>query len=86
MGGWIKMQGIPTKLAQRLCEEIRREKMRRWYTFKGLTCWKCYKLSRGSIKKMHLSRKPGNRGCALINLQYDHDRAKEHKKEHKKAK
>ncbi len=65
------MQGIPKKLAQRLCEEIRLEQKRKWYTFTGLTCWRCYKFSKGNVKKMCISKKPGNRGCTLINLKYD---------------
>lgn len=77
------MQGIPKKLAQRICEEIRLEKRRKWYTYEGFTCWKCYKFSRGSIGKLHFSKKPGNRGCDLVNRKFE---PAAQPREHKKAK
>ena len=65
------MQGIPKKIALRLCEEIHNEKRKKWYTFSGLQCWRCYKFNKGKIAKMHVGKKPGNRGCDLINRLYE---------------
>jgi len=69
------MDAIPEEVAIRLCEEIRKENHRRWYSFYGMWCWGCNKFSKGDITKLCFSNHPDRRGCAQVNKRYDRVKA-----------
>jgi uncharacterized protein (DUF779 family) len=58
---------IPKEEAMKLCSEIRNEKGVKLFS----QCWGCLKFSKGDPAKMCYSSKPDNRGCGLVNKQYD---------------
>jgi rRNA maturation endonuclease Nob1 len=59
-------QAIPKEIAFQLCEEIRREKARKWFT----QCWGCVKFSKNDPAKMCFGSQPDYRGCKLVNERY----------------
>ncbi|MBI2862907.1 MAG: hypothetical protein HYX89_08800 [Chloroflexi bacterium] len=64
------MNAIPKDLALQLCAEIREENWGERYSFAGLQCWGCTTFAKGDPAKMCLSRRPGYRGCYLVNARY----------------
>ena len=58
---------IPRELALKLCDEIRAENQRKWFSIWRLQCWGCYKWAKGDAEKMCLSSEGG---CNLINNRY----------------
>lgn len=66
----IRIGPIPQETALMLCEQIRSEHRQKWYSIAARWCWICIKRSQGDPLKMGITRKPGNRGCALVNSRY----------------
>ncbi len=62
---------IPSEIAWQLCEEIRIESTRKWYTLAGMQCRGCIAFSRGDRAKMCVSNRPDNRGCNLVSARFD---------------
>jgi len=60
-------QAIPREIALKLCEEIRTENKKKWFSFGKVQCWGCYKWSKGDVEKMCLS---SEQGCNLVNNRY----------------
>jgi hypothetical protein len=58
---------IPKDEAMKLCSEIRKEKGIKLFS----QCWGCMRFSKGDSEKMCFNSKPDNRGCRLVNKQYD---------------
>jgi len=58
---------IPREVAVKLCDEIRAENKRKWFSLGRLQCWGCYTWARGDMEKLCLSSKEG---CNLVNNQY----------------
>jgi len=58
---------ITREVALKLCEEIRAENKRRWFSLGGLQCWGCYTWSKGDPQKLCLSSEGG---CNLINKRH----------------
>jgi hypothetical protein len=65
------MNTIPEDVALKLCEEIRKENHGRWYSFYGVWCAMCNKVSKGDITKLCFHGSPDNRGCTQVNKRYD---------------
>jgi rRNA maturation endonuclease Nob1 len=63
-------QAIPREVALRLCEEIRKEKARKWFS----QCWGCVRFTKNDPTKMCFSGQPDNRGCHHVNELYDRAR------------
>lgn len=61
---------IPMEIALKLCAEIRDETDKDWTTHAGRWCWACQQASGGDPDQRGFLRKPGNRGCILINARY----------------
>ncbi len=61
---------IPFGTAASLCEEIRAENERGWYTVNGIWCLFCVRFS-GAATKRCFANAPGARGCAQVNARYD---------------
>ena len=66
----VPANAIPFDTAARLCEEIRSENERRWYTFNGIWCLFCVRFS-GPATKRCFANAPGARGCEQVNARYD---------------
>ncbi len=64
------MNAIPNDIAWQLCENIRAENRRKWYTFNGLRCWGCVTFS-GDPTKRCFNNGTDNRGCPQVNARYD---------------
>ena len=62
---------IPTDVALKLCEGIRKQNQGRWYSFYGIWCMMCNKISKGDIMKLCFHGRPDNRGCSQVNNRYD---------------
>jgi hypothetical protein len=58
---------IPKDEAVKICSEIRKENGIKLFS----QCWGCMRFSKGDPEKMCVSSKPDNRGCGLVNKQYD---------------
>jgi hypothetical protein len=65
-------QPIPRDVAFQLCEEIRKEKARKWFT----QCWGCVKFSKNDPAKMCFHGQPDYRGCKLINERYSQGKSR----------
>ena len=62
---------IPLEIAIQLCDEIREELDRIWYPTPARWCYCCQKeILEGDPMNRGFLRKPGNRGCALVNARY----------------
>jgi len=61
------LKPLPEDIAFQICEQIREEKGVRLFS----QCWGCVKFSKGDIKKMCFYDPPNNRGCTLVNKQYE---------------
>ncbi len=59
---------IPHEVALKLCDEIRAENKRKWFSIGRLQCWGCYKFTKGDAEKMCLSSKGG---CSFVNKRYE---------------
>ncbi len=70
MQGSSVQDRIPMEIALKLCAEIRAEADQDWQTHAGRWCWACQEASEGDPAKRGFLRKPGNRGCNLINARY----------------
>jgi len=66
---------IPLPLAEKLCEDIRKETEANWYTESARWCWNCQKSAAGNLEKRGFLRQPGNRGCMLVNARFNVDMA-----------
>lgn len=71
MEGNKESQPIQKEVALRICEDIRKQYNRKWYTIAGLQCWGCKTFTRGDINKMCFNSSPDNRGCNLVNARFD---------------
>ncbi len=60
-------QVIPREIALKLCDKIRTENKRKWFSIGRLQCWGCYKWAKGDAEKLCLSSK---QGCNQVNNQY----------------
>ena len=58
---------IPREVALNLCDEIRAENKRKWFSIWRLQCFFCYKFAKGDAEKLCLS---SERGCAQVNKRY----------------
>jgi hypothetical protein len=65
------MDAIPKDVALKLCEEIRKENHGRWYSFYGIWCGMCNKVSKGDAAKLCFSGRSDNRGCSQVSKRYD---------------
>jgi len=62
---------IPADVALRLCQEIRRDNRGKWYSFYGIWCAMCDRVSKGNVSKLCFSGGEGNRGCSQANRRWD---------------
>ena len=67
----IMVDTIPKDAALQLCDEIRKENHGKWYSFSGLWCYMCNKVSKGDMTKLCFHGRPDNRGCSQVNRRYD---------------
>lgn len=58
---------IPREIALKLCDEIRAENKRKWFSIWGLQCLGCYKFAKGDVEKLCLS---SEQGCPQVNRRY----------------
>lgn len=65
-----RLKPIPQDIAIRLCAEIRQQSAQQWYSPIARWCWLCEKMHHGDPTKMGFTRRPGNRGCTLVNAAY----------------
>lgn len=65
-----EVEMIPLEAAELLCAEIRAEADVNWHTAAARWCWDCRKKAGGDPANKGYLRKPGNRGCILINRRY----------------
>jgi len=61
---------IPTQIAIQLCDEIRRDNLRQWEGLAARWCWDCTRKSPGDPAQRGFTRRPGNRGCPMVNALY----------------
>jgi len=61
---------IPLETALQLCNEIRLKAEQKWHTPALSWCWECQQDIDGDPQKRGFTRKPGNRGCILVNSLY----------------
>ena len=52
MQGADSVTSVPRDAALRLCEEIRQEGRRKWYTWSAWWCWGCVTFTQGDPAKM----------------------------------
>ena len=62
---------IPYDEAMSICERIREGNKGHRFTFSAMRCGGCIKFSKGDVKKMCFSNAEGNRGCNLVNKEYE---------------
>ncbi len=66
------MNNIPKDQALAICEEIRAENRRKWYTYQAWWCWGCTTFTKGdSDKRCFANNNPDNRGCLQVNQRFD---------------
>lgn len=65
------MTAIPDEIARALCQQIRQENRRKWFSLARWQCWGCETFTRGVLTQMCLNSAPGNRGCNVLNDRYD---------------
>jgi hypothetical protein len=61
---------IPWQVADQLCLAIREEAKINWYTIAARWCWDCQKTTGGDLTRRGFMRRPGNRGCELVNARF----------------
>lgn len=54
-----------------ICRQIQNRYSRKFFTAVYWQCWGCVKFSKGDIKKMCFANNSDNRGCNLVNKQFD---------------
>src|SRR5512139_2448079 len=64
-------ESIPNDEALKLCKEIRKENLGKWYYFYGTWCTMCDKVSKGDVSKLCFYDCPDNRGCSKVNNRWD---------------
>jgi len=64
------MNAISKEVALRLCEEVRHENRRKWFSAARWQCWGCVTFTGGNPDKMCLRTKEGYDGCALVNRRH----------------
>jgi hypothetical protein len=62
---------IPEDIASELCKEIRIKNRGRWYSFYGIWCMMCNRISKGDTMKLCFHGRPDNQGCSQVNNRYD---------------
>ena len=62
---------IPKDTAIKLCEGIRKENRGKWYSFYGVWCYMCNKVSKGNVTKLCFNSSSDNRGCSQVSKRYD---------------
>lgn len=65
-----KVDAIPKDVAQRLCEEIRKDNRGKWYRWTAWWCWGCETFCQDDPERMCFSSHSDYRGCAQINARY----------------
>jgi hypothetical protein len=70
MGEDVFINSIPLDVAIQICSEIRKESHLNWDSPTARWCWSCQRLSEGDPQKIAYIKKPGNRGCHLVNVRY----------------
>ena len=70
MGEGVFNDSIPLEVALQICSDIRKEAHLNWDSPTARWCWSCQKSSEGDPQKIAYKKKPGNRGCHLINIRY----------------
>jgi len=60
---------IPCDLALKLCNEIRAENKKRWFSIWRLQCLFCYRFAKGKAAKLCLASEAG---CPQVNQRYKH--------------
>lgn len=61
---------IPTEIAIKLCDQIRRDNFRQWEGLAARWCWDCTRKAHGDPAQRGFSRRAGNRGCPMVNALY----------------
>jgi len=61
------MEGYTRAEAVALCSRVREQSSAVVSTTSRGQCWQCQKASGGNPDEMYMSRKPGYRGCDLMN-------------------
>jgi hypothetical protein len=65
---------IPLEVATQLCAEIRREfEEEMWPSSAARWCWSCQQSVGENPESRGFLRKPGNRGCILVNARYQEE-------------
>lgn len=62
---------IPRETARQLCDAIRVENQRKWYTPGGMMCRGCLRFSKGDPARRCFANSPDNRGCYQVNARFD---------------
>lgn len=62
---------IPREIAIMLCDEIRSENKKGWFSIWRLQCFFCYKFAKGDVEKLCLSSEGG---CSQVNKRYNLNR------------
>jgi hypothetical protein len=65
------MPSMTYQQALDLCEEIRQENRKKWFTFNGMWCWGCSTFTKGDPTKRCFASQPDHCGCAQVNRRYD---------------
>lgn len=66
----VYFDSIPYDDAVRICLEIQKEAHMNWDSPTARWCWSCRQSCEDNPKKIAYLKKPGNRGCHLINIRY----------------
>jgi len=69
---------ISQDIAIKICDEIRKKSLSKWFNFLGNHCFCCTKFSKGNYKKMLFSKNSENDGCYLVNAKYLKEKYLEH--------
>ena len=70
MGEDVFIDTIPLEVAIRICSDIRKEAHLNWDSPTARWCWSCQKSSDGDPQRIAYIKKPGNRGCHLVNVRF----------------
>jgi len=69
-----ELEPIPRETAVALCQSIRDRNIGHRFTFSAMQCGGCIKFTKGDPDKMCWANGEGNRGCGLINKEYENQR------------
>lgn len=64
------MDFISREKAIKLCQEVRRENRRKWFSTAYWQCWGCVTFTKSNPDKMCLRTAEGYNGCALVNRRF----------------